>query len=97
MTRQFTDEELNKIVFKISQPIFKYFIKRFVNQMPNMQEINMNDLFAIFLGSMAAIDANLLKWADAFHKNETGKDLDFSRMKMHFIKLINEQTKINLH
>ena len=71
--------------------------KRFYNNLPNNKEVNMNSFFSIFIGSMAVIDSNLLKWVEAFHKDQTGKDLDFTQMKIHFMKMFNEQIKINIH
>lgn len=95
--KEFTEEEIIMIVRSISQPIFNYAIKRFVNKIKEQNGMSLNTMVTVFLGSMATCDANLLRWVQSLGMAETGKDIYIEKLKEFFNKELIVQLEQKLH
>lgn len=97
MINQLDEEKLKKLVEKLARPTFNYFIKRMQNEILNeekFQSMDLNDLFNVIVSAQASVDANILRWMQAFNKIKTNSEIDFVMLKQIFFMRINEQLKI---
>jgi hypothetical protein len=95
--KKLTDKELTELVRSISEPVFKFTIKRFMKQIKEAAGIDLNSAITAFIASMAATDANLLKFIKAFAMNETKENLDIEKLKQFFSRELNIQLEAKLH
>lgn len=91
------EKQLKELVEKLAHPTFNYFIKRMQNEIFNKEKfesMDLNDLFNIIVSSQASVDANILRWMQAFNKIKTNTEIDFMTLKQIFFMRINEQLKL---
>lgn len=94
---QLDEKQLKELVEKLARPTFNYFIKRMQNEILNKEKfesMDLNDLFNIIVSSQASVDANILRWMQAFNKIKTNTEIDFVMLKQIFFMRINEQLKL---
>lgn len=95
--KKLSQEEIRELVESISRPVFNYAIKRFAKQIKSHDEMHINDLITVFLGSMATCDANLLRWVKTFGMNQTKQNVNMDLLKDFFMREVTQQLELKLH
>lgn len=94
MTKEFTEDEMKEILVKIAEPTFKFLLKRINTKILDDETVNKMSLscfLSILCGALALIDANALRWMENFHELQSGKKLDFDKLRMIHTKNLYKQ------
>ncbi len=99
-TRELTDKEVTEFVMTISEPVYKFMLRRIQNkilQEEDMQDISINSFITIIIVSLATMDANFLRWTQKFYRLTTGESVDFDKLRASFINYFNQQIGTSVH
>jgi uncharacterized phage protein gp47/JayE len=98
--RDLSNQEIIEIARIIGEPTFKYMMKRidkYILSNKKQYDISVNSFIDVFIFSVAALDANMLRWISQWFKLKIGKSIDEEKLRLALMKGINGQLGIETH
>lgn len=86
LPEKFSDEELTRLMAKISKSTYKFFLRQIDKELFNgyYNDIPLEFFMSVFCVAMANTDGNLIRWLASFAQSITKKDPDIQSIKTFF-------------
>jgi len=97
---EISDEEMMELIRIIGKPTLEYMLKRIQNKIildKKNSSMQVNSFLSVVIGSLAIINASILKWLSAATKERTGEVIDLENLRLALIKNINDQLGIKVN